>query len=719
MLYEYALISVLIASGYWGWYFLRHQPNGTPLFGAMQLIAALLSGLGLLGRKYDHEALGVAGAIGVGGGMCLLVLGPLVRGAARRLAASERIGLAARLLDVADLLAPGSGVAEEKALLGAMKEIREGRVEHTVDALTAAKDRAPADARLVIDERIAMLYLAAYRWSDAIAHAEAHLIPSLDPQTARDGVPRSLRDALGIAPPVWVELLGAYGRTGDLDRAARMMARLENVCSGREDGALWLHRARLMFLALAGRPAAVRALVEPRHARHMSPAARTYWVAVAHEHSGDRDAATAAYEKARKRSRGRPRQLIDEALAKLSRAEAVTLSPEATDVVSFVEAAPRVAPVKLPRTRGPWTTWGVTASLLVVAAVISFTIGDSSDPGVLLRGGALVRGRVDAGEWWRLVSCVFVHVGMLHLAVNAIGMFFLGRIAEELYGSPKTLAIFGLAGIAGAAASYLGSPVGVSAGASGAIFGVLGAVFVELTLYRDRYRAAWKRGMWGGLVVITVAQAGIGLLYPVIDQWAHGGGLLAGVVFGALLSPNTRWSKLAGHAGRVLAVAFAGVAVTAAVMVARTSIADSLDGPRVRHVIGDIAVTAPASWTDAPELSDPDGVVIVSMRRAPLTSPTVQIAGWIAGVDHAAKERGFDTVANAPDRVIPLPPGWEGSELIASFEDGMEFRQRYRLIAAGRAFGDTLIVVVIYAPDTVMRAAPPLFVQLLGSLGPA
>ncbi|MEO8705270.1 MAG: hypothetical protein ABI867_34830, partial [Kofleriaceae bacterium] len=173
MLYEYALISVVIASGYWGFYFARNQPNGTPLFGFMQLATAMLCGVGLVGRHYDYSILGVLGAIGLGAGICLLIVGPLVRGIARRFAAAERIGIASRLLDVAEILAPGSGVAEEKTVLGAMREIREGRVEQTVDALTAAKSHAPADAQLAIDERIAMLYLAAYRWSDAIAHAEA------------------------------------------------------------------------------------------------------------------------------------------------------------------------------------------------------------------------------------------------------------------------------------------------------------------------------------------------------------------------------------------------------------------------------------------------------------------------------------------------------------------------------------------------------------------
>ncbi|MDQ3340168.1 MAG: rhomboid family intramembrane serine protease, partial [Myxococcota bacterium] len=431
MFYEYALISVIIASGYWGIFFLRRPPNGNPTFGLMQLAAALLSALGLYGARYSEARwLGVAGAIGLGAGGCLLVVGPVVRGLARRFASAERLGIATRLLDVAEILAPGSGVAEEKAVLGAMKEIRDGRIEETVDALTAAKDRAPAEARLAIDERIALLYLAAYRWDEAIKHAEEHLFGAVPPSSAEHN-PGSLRSALGVAPPVWVELLGAYGRTGNLDQAARMLSRLEDVCDGREDAAIWVHRGRLMFLALAGRPAAVQALVEPRRARHMSPAARTYWMAVAHEHGGDRAAASAAYTKARTRARGRPRALIDlalERLAKLDSAAPIQLSPIASEVVARIEAAPLPAPIQVERAMQPWATWTITGVLVAVAGAISLFAGSTGDPGILVRSGAMVRGMIDGGEWWRLVSCVFVHVGVVHLAVNSIGMFFLGRV---------------------------------------------------------------------------------------------------------------------------------------------------------------------------------------------------------------------------------------------------------------------------------------------------
>src|SRR5262249_62431360 len=127
-------------------------------------------------------------------------------------------------------------------------------------AREAAKKAPPGPPRRAIDERMAMLSLAAYRWSDATAHAEAHLFGG---PPADDAAGAPLRRALGLAPPVWVELLGAYGRTGDLDRAAAMLARLEDVAAGRDDAGVWLHRGGLMFLALAGRPDALRALIAP------------------------------------------------------------------------------------------------------------------------------------------------------------------------------------------------------------------------------------------------------------------------------------------------------------------------------------------------------------------------------------------------------------------------------------------------------------------------
>lgn len=722
MYYELALISVLVAGGYWGWYFARDER--TRLYGILLVLAAGLSGLGLLGERFGTEGLGAPGAVGVGAGACLLVVGPLTRGLARRLAAAERFGAAQRMLDVAEILAPGSGVAEEKALLYAMREIRDGNIDHTVDALTAAKHRAPAEARLAIDERIAMLYLASYRWDEAIAHAEQHMFdviatePTGDVETAEQV---ALRRALGIAPPVYVELLGAYGYKGDLDRAAKMLARLEEVCAGRPDAGIWLHRGRLMFLALAGRVTAVRVLVEPRRSRHMKPAARTYWVAVAHERQGAVAEAKAAYTKARARSRGRPRALIDQALERLSHARRAELGPAATEVLAQVEAQPPPVVTERLRPRGPVATRILSFAILAYAAVIAFGLDGSTDVGTLTRAGALVRGLVDDGEIWRLVTFSFVHVGGLHLVVNVLGLWALGRLAEELFGPWRTAAIFGLAGVGSAAASYFAVPAGISAGASGALFGVLGAVLVELSLHRDRHRGAWNRGVWGSLAVVTVAQIGVGFVYPVTDQWAHGAGLAIGALAAVVLSPHVRFARLAEYAARAITVAFALVVIASVALVAHTSVADSLErSPQVSHQLGTVTATAPAAWQagDEGEIYDPDLAIALRAARAPASDALAKQLDAVtaAEIERIRKDLQLEHIVPTIGYLVPLPPGWLSRELVGSLPDPLGGIQRFRIVVAARRDPAGTVLASLFVPEMIVADAPAFFSGLLASL---
>jgi rhomboid protease GluP len=79
--------------------------------------------------------------------------------------------------------------------------------------------------------------------------------------------------------------------------------------------------------------------------------------------------------------------------------------------------------------------------MLAVSATITLLVGPTSDVGVLMRAGALVRGFVDGGEWWRIFACVFIQVGGLQLVINVIGVWFVGRIVEEMFGTARTIAI--------------------------------------------------------------------------------------------------------------------------------------------------------------------------------------------------------------------------------------------------------------------------------------
>lgn len=715
MFYELALISVLIAASYSGVSLIRSGRQMRP-FGMMQLAAAVAAGLGLYhSREHVAAWLGVAGALGLGAGACLLLIAPLARVTARRFAAAKQFKLAHRLFDIADRVAPDSRISEEKAFVATMRQIQDGNIVESVATLTAARQHAHPEARRAIDERITMLYLAAYRWDEAIAHGEAHLLSTVSRTAEGADTRASPRHALGVPLPLWVKLLGAYGFAGNLDQAARMLARLEQVCSGRDDAAIWVYRGRVMFLALAGRVLAVEALVGRRTPKHMSRSTRAYWIAVAHERKGDAAAAQVAYTKARAHSRGARRVLIDRAIERLDNLQPIELTPLTKECVDQVEQqAPPVVKLR-ERPRAPWATRLLTASMLGVAAVIALTLGDSSDMGVVIRAGAMVRGFVHDGEWWRLVSCNFVHFGGLHLLVNTVGLWFLARECEYIFGPTRTVAVFAVAGIAGFIASYLASPVGLSAGASSAICGLLGAVFVELTLHKRHHRGAGSRGLWGSLVIIVIAQVGVDIIY-VTDHYAHAGGALVGALLGAVLSPHARWARGSLWASRGVAAAFLALCAVAAIMVVRTPIAKSFGKPdhEIRILPG-LFMSTPRGWNlDDDSLHDPDNLIQVRFHSSRAANP---IEAIIRAQEDSLRPQ-FDRIDVSKARVVPLPPGWDGRELAMSSEhpNGVGGRQHFRLIIAFKRVPAGLIVTSIEVGDSIARAAPGFFTALVASI---
>lgn len=463
----------------------------------------------------------------------------------------------------------------------------------------------------------------------------------------------------------------------------------------------------------------------------MSTAARTYWIAVAHQHRGDRAAAAVAYGKARARSRGRPRDLIDQALAGLAETKRAELAQVASEVVARVEAAPLPPRVRIARPPRLRSTWLLAAAVVGASLTVAIAIGDTADAGVLVRAGALARGLVDAGEWWRMVSCLFVHAGTGHLLVNALGLVVLGLLVEDIFGAARMTAIFAVSGLAGALASYLASPVGLSAGASGAVLGLLGALFVEITWHREHYAAAWKRGLWGALIVIAVSQLGFGALSDVFDQWAHGGGLVAGAALGAALSPTARWRRPGAIAARAIAIGFAALVVVAAIATARTSLADSLARePTVRRELDRVAIRVPAGWYASTRLViddgrprllgdvlQPDALVGVTLQRLARLRPGELVQRW---ADEQIRQTAGkpDEHALAAHALLALPAGWEARELTTVHADGMGYDQRGRTVVCAKAFGDQTVLAVIELPETIAAAAAEFVAQLLASIEP-
>jgi membrane associated rhomboid family serine protease len=172
----------------------------------------------------------------------------------------------------------------------------------------------------------------------------------------------------------------------------------------------------------------------------------------------------------------------------------------------------------------------------------------------LIRFGALpVALQVVAAEPWRLLSAVFVHFGALHFAMNMMSLVNLARIAEPAVGFARFTITYVLTGLVGFATTLGGSMavaalggaaprVDLTAGASGAIFGVIGLVLGLLLRRRDpRWKSFLANIATSTLMLVLIAaQVGAGL-----NNWAHGGGFLGGLLLGLLFAgrqePRARW----------------------------------------------------------------------------------------------------------------------------------------------------------------------------------
>jgi rhomboid protease GluP len=159
---------------------------------------------------------------------------------------------------------------------------------------------------------------------------------------------------------------------------------------------------------------------------------------------------------------------------------------------------------------------------------------------ILIELGASWAAAVLAGQVWRLVTAMFLHAGVLHLLVNGWALYQLGALVEVLFGTARLAAIYFASGLAGSLASVAWDLVSgrqqPSVGASGAIFGLLGALIAFLLRHRDRLRPEARSLLlqllfWAGINIV------FGFTADMIDNAAHLGGLAAGLAIGAMIRP--------------------------------------------------------------------------------------------------------------------------------------------------------------------------------------
>lgn len=229
------------------------------------------------------------------------------------------------------------------------------------------------------------------------------------------------------------------------------------------------------------------------------------------------------------------------------------------------ERRPTIFSVFDPRRRHLITAILIGLNTLVFLAMV-FSGANIFEPKTetLLKWGAVFRPAVLGGEWWRLITCCFVHVGMFHLMVNMYALLYIGIMLEPLLGRVKFLVAYLLTGLLASLSSVVFNAYTVGAGASGAIFGVYGLFLALLTtkLIHPQVRKPLLKSMvWFVVLNLAIGFSGF------VDNAAHAGGLVSGFLFGYAYLPALTHPWKRGLSLRTVLLSIAGVlALTVAVL---------------------------------------------------------------------------------------------------------------------------------------------------------
>jgi membrane associated rhomboid family serine protease len=182
----------------------------------------------------------------------------------------------------------------------------------------------------------------------------------------------------------------------------------------------------------------------------------------------------------------------------------------------------------------------IAINLFIYAILALLSQSLDISPNVLMNAGAQNTPLIEAtGQYWRIFTAMFLHFSILHVGLNMLSLFFIGRVVEIFYGKWRYLVIYLVSGIIGGIATFFLQPNAVAAGASGAIFGVFGALGV---FYVANRRALGSYG--GGAIANWLFWLALNLVWgfsaPNIGIIDHIGGLVAGIVLAFLLLPRLR-----------------------------------------------------------------------------------------------------------------------------------------------------------------------------------
>jgi len=216
--------------------------------------------------------------------------------------------------------------------------------------------------------------------------------------------------------------------------------------------------------------------------------------------------------------------------------------------VNDSELQPGLRPVsyRVPTGR-PVVTYVLLAAIIVVFVVETALteLGGLTSTEMLVLLGAKATPLIASGEYWRLFTAMFLHVNLAHIFFNGYALLAIGTELERLFGSPRFVIVYFVSGLFGSLASYAFS-YSLSAGASVAIFGLVGALAAFFMLHHERL-GAWGRTRLANIAFLIVVNLVLGFTQPGIDNLGHMGGLVSGFGLGWALAPRYALDPIAAR----------------------------------------------------------------------------------------------------------------------------------------------------------------------------
>jgi membrane associated rhomboid family serine protease len=221
-------------------------------------------------------------------------------------------------------------------------------------------------------------------------------------------------------------------------------------------------------------------------------------------------------------------------------AEIAALLPETTTEAfspAMAEAAAFDARLKALSASTPVTMAlvAINCAVFVIAAALGAGVFEPN-PAILLILGTDFTPLTVGGQWWRLLTSTFLHFGLFHVGFNMWALYVNGPLAERIFGGARYLLIYICAGLTGSIVSLWWHPVINSAGASGAIFGIFGALLAFFVRRKGALPNSVVKRYRTGVAVFIAINLLFGATYPGIDNAAHLGGLIGGFLLGFLLA---------------------------------------------------------------------------------------------------------------------------------------------------------------------------------------